>query len=106
LGSPGEIIWKFDLFSDSTIKRSVRQPHRTGVELHNPATPNYVDNEINSHQYLVVTPPHLLYWAAVANLGPLQGRKKSLTEELHGNEKKGRQEKEALATWFITSHER
>src|ERR1700688_4239422 len=68
---------------------------RTGVQLHNSATPNCVDNEINSHQYLVVAAPHLPHWAAVANLGPLQGRK-SLTEELHGNEEKGRQEKEAL----------
>jgi hypothetical protein len=53
----------------------------------------------------VVAAPHLLHWAAVANLGPLQGRK-SLTEELHGNEEKGRQEKEALTLRFITSHER
>jgi len=57
--------------------------------------PNCVDNKINSHQYLVVTTPHLLYRAAVVTLEPLRGEK-LLTEELNGNQEKGRQEKEAL----------
>jgi hypothetical protein len=66
-----------------------------GVQLHNPYSTICVDNEINRHQYLVVTAPHLQHRAAAANLEPLQ-REKIATEEFDGNQEKGRQEKETL----------
>ena len=66
-----------------------------GVQLHNPHRTICVDNEINSHQYLVVTAPYLQHRAAAANLEPLP-REKIATEEFNGNQEKGRQEKETL----------
>jgi hypothetical protein len=65
-----------------------------GVQLHNPHRTICVDNEINSHQYLVVTAPYLQHRAAAA-LEPLP-REKIATEEFNGNQEKGRQEKETL----------